>query len=68
MMLKAFPISDQSLGIENDVLDTFDGYSPRFHGIHGPDEVSRWFQDAGLTEVEVLPQDTSIRGIKPRQG
>src|SRR2546425_795338 len=27
---RVFPFSDQGLGTENDILDTFDGYSPRF--------------------------------------
>jgi len=62
---RAFPFSNQGLGIENDILDTFDGYSPRFHGIHNPDEVIPWFEKAGLTDIRTLPWDTAVRGRKP---
>ena len=63
---RAFPFSQQGLGLENDILDTFDGYSPRFHGIHSPAEVTEWFQTAGLVNVrEPGPWHTSIRGEKP---
>lgn len=60
-----FPISDQQLGLENDILDTFDGYSPRFHGVHAPDEVVAWFREAGLEAIETLPINTSVRGRRP---
>jgi hypothetical protein len=59
-----FPFSDQRLGVENDVLDTFDGYSPRFHGIHSPDEVTGWFRDAKLTNIRTFPWNTAVRGRK----
>ncbi len=62
---KAFPFSNQGLGIENDILDTFDGYSPRFHGIHNPDEVVSWFEKVGLEDIRVLPWDTAVRGRLP---
>jgi SAM-dependent methyltransferase len=57
-----FPISDQGLGIQNDVLDTFDAYSPRFHGIHEPEEVLDWFRHAGLKDVRTFPWPTAVRG------
>jgi SAM-dependent methyltransferase len=57
-----FPFSDQGLGIENDVLDTFDGYSPRYHGIHSPEEVKAWFRAAGLTDIQEYPWHTAVRG------
>ncbi|HMF14142.1 MAG TPA: methyltransferase domain-containing protein [Gemmataceae bacterium] len=57
-----FPISDQGLGIENDVLDTFDAYSPRFHGVHSPAEVKDWFRAAGLTNIREYPWPTAVRG------
>jgi SAM-dependent methyltransferase len=57
-----FPFSDQGLGIENDVLDTFDGYSPRYHGIHSPEEVKSWFRAAGLTDIHEYPWHTALRG------
>ncbi len=62
---KAFPFSNQGLGVENDVLDTFDGYSPWFHGIHNPPEVIEWFEEAGLTDIRTLPWDTAVRGRRP---
>lgn len=63
--LQLFPISDQGLGLDNDVLDTFDAYSPWYHGTHTPDEVVGWFEAAGLEDVRVLPWDTAVRGRRP---
>ena len=64
-----FPISDQGYGLENDVLDTFDGYSPYFHGTHAPAEVEGWFREAGLGEIEGQPGwPTAVRGTKPPAG
>ena len=61
-----FPFSNQGLGLENDILDTFDGYSPRFHGVHKPEEVKSWFQEAGLIDVRIPgPWSTSMRGMRP---
>jgi SAM-dependent methyltransferase len=57
-----FPFSDQGLGVENDVLDTFDGYSPRYHGVHAPHGVAAWFQAAGLSDIRILPCATAVRG------
>lgn len=65
MIYKVFPFSNQGLGIENDILDLFDGYSPKFHGIHTPEEVIMWFESAGLTDVRSLPIHTTVTGIKP---
>ena len=59
-----FPFSDQGLGLENDILDTFDAYSPRYHFIHNAEEVSRWFAEAGLSEIRVLGVPTSVTGVK----
>lgn len=61
-----FPFSDQGLGMENDILDTFDGYSPTYHGIHSPGEVRSWFEEAGLEDIHE-PGDwkTSMRGRRP---
>ncbi|MDA8240168.1 MAG: methyltransferase domain-containing protein [Nitrospiraceae bacterium] len=61
-----FPWSDQGLGVEYDVLDTFDGYSPRYHGIHSREEVMAWFKEVGLIEV-YSPNDcnTAVRGRLP---
>jgi SAM-dependent methyltransferase len=60
-----FPVSDQGLGLENDVLDTFDAYSPWFHGVHTPEEVMQWSREAGLVNVRSLSRDTSVRGERP---
>ena len=48
---RVFPFPTHGLGIEYDILDTFDGYSPRYHSIHSPEEVEGWFGEAGLTEI-----------------
>ncbi|BBL69926.1 class I SAM-dependent methyltransferase [Methylogaea oryzae] len=63
---KAFPFSDQGLGIENDILDTYDGYSPTYHGVHSPEEVMGWFQESGLVDIS-QPSDwlTCVTGVKP---
>lgn len=65
-LYRAFPFSDQSLGLENDILDTFDGYSPQYHGVHSVDEVFGWFRENGLVDIE-NPSSylTSVRGRKP---
>ena len=60
-----FPFSNQGFGLENDILDTFDAYSPWFHWTHTPEEVSAWFRAAGLRDVRVMPWNTSVRGVKP---
>jgi SAM-dependent methyltransferase len=57
-----FPISDQGLGLENDILDTFDAYSPRYLGIHSAEEVAVWFRTAGLTNIRAYPWPTAVRG------
>lgn len=65
MFRRLFPYSAQGLGLENDILDTFDGYSPRYHGVHSPEEVEVWFRDAGLSDI-VRPSawTTCVRGRK----
>ena len=62
---RSFPFPTHGLGIEYDILDTFDGYSPTYHGTHSPEEVEQWFRDAGLTEI-TRPSDweTCMRGGK----
>jgi SAM-dependent methyltransferase len=59
---RVFPISDQGLGLANDILDTFDGYSPRYHGIHSPAEVEGWFREQGLRDIRRLDWNTAVRG------
>ena len=65
MISRIFPFSAQGLGLENDILDTFDGYSPRFHGIHSPDEVEGWFRECGLVDIERHPISTAVSGVRP---
>jgi len=64
---RVFPYSDQGLGLENDILDTFDGFSPHYHHIHSPLEVREWFEEESLDEIH-QPSDwrTCMRGIKPQ--
>jgi SAM-dependent methyltransferase len=64
VLRRVFPFSDQGLGLENDILDTFDAYSPAFHFTHGAEEVARWFADAGLSEIRVLAVPTAVTGVK----
>ena len=45
-------------------LDTFDWYSPRYQWKHTYDEVERWFQEAGLTDVQRGPVAVSVRGAR----
>ena len=61
-----FPISNQPFGLENDILDTFDAYSPRFHGTHSEAEVRAWFAEAGLEEITSTPWRTAVQGRRPR--
>jgi SAM-dependent methyltransferase len=66
MIRRTFPFSTQGLGVENDILDTFDGYSPSFHGIHSPEEVEGWFREAGLTDIRRPSNwNTCVRGVRP---
>jgi len=64
---RSFPYPRDTNGFEWNVLDLFDSYSPAFHGIHSPEEVRRWFQEAGLVDVkEPSPKyPTCMRGRKP---
>ncbi len=65
-LLEVFPYSRQGLGYDWDVLDTFDGYSPRFHGAHGQQEVFDWFRAAGFSNVAQVPGPwtTAVRGVR----
>lgn len=60
-----FPFSDQPYGTQLNILDTFDGFSPKFHHIHSPEEVYGWFVEAGLTDIFEPGWITSIAGRKP---
>ncbi|MEO5360118.1 MAG: methyltransferase domain-containing protein [Nitrospirota bacterium] len=59
-----FPFSNQGLGLDNDILDTFDGYSPKYHGVHSEKEVVGWFEECGLKNIQTLQFKTSVRGNK----
>jgi SAM-dependent methyltransferase len=63
LLRRLFPFSTQGLGLEFDILDTFDGYSPRYHALHAPEEVEGWFREAGLVDIR-RPSDwrTCVRG------
>lgn len=61
-----FPFSQQGMGLENDILDTFDGFSPQFHGTHTLEEVQGWFREQGLEDVRSQPlHPTAVTGLKP---
>ena len=49
------------------VLDTFDWYSPRYQWKHTYPEVRRWFEEADLNEVQMLPRPVAMRGKKKAQ-
>ncbi len=63
---QVFPFPTHGLGVEYDILDTFDGYSPHYHWIHSPEEVEGWFRETGLVEItRPSDWDTCVRGTKP---
>lgn len=47
------------------VLGDFDSLSPRYAYVHTQDEVSRWFAEAGMTDVLVLDRPTAVSGRRP---
>ncbi len=46
---------------ENRVCDTFDWYAPAYQFHHTVEELSSWFNDAGFTQLRVLPPEKSGR-------
>ena len=58
------PVSNQGRGLEWDVLDTFDAYSPRYQWKHEESEVVGWFKDANLEDIQALSFPVSVRGRK----
>jgi len=60
-----FPTSQQGFGIDFDILDTFDGVSPKYHWVHSVDEVKGWFKECNLIDVQ-CPSDwiTCVSGKK----
>lgn len=64
LLRRLFPFSEQDLGLENDILDTFDAYSPKFHFTHRPEDVARWFADAQLQDISILGVPSAVTGTK----
>jgi SAM-dependent methyltransferase len=50
---KAYPLNDRQVR-EWAILDTFDALGARFDNPVTPDEMRKWFQDAGYGEIEVF--------------
>ncbi|MFQ5858730.1 MAG: hypothetical protein ACE5LU_24270, partial [Anaerolineae bacterium] len=44
------------------VLDTFDNLSARYQSRHTYDEVRGWFEEGGLKEIVLLPNQIGVRG------
>jgi SAM-dependent methyltransferase len=59
---QVFPLSWQQSGIENDILDTYDAYSPYYYDTRMPEEVEAWFREANLQNIRTLSFKTAVRG------
>lgn len=46
------------------LLDTFDWYSPRYQSKHSHAEVFRWFEKAGLQEIQIFDGEVTMMGTK----
>jgi ubiquinone/menaquinone biosynthesis C-methylase UbiE/uncharacterized protein YbaR (Trm112 family) len=58
----ALPMSYEKLSAWR-VLDTFDWYSPRYQSKHTYDEVTAWFREANLSDVEAIERwPVAVRG------
>jgi len=44
------------------VLDTFDNLSPRYQSRHTYEEVCGWFEEGGLRNIVLLPNQIAVRG------
>jgi SAM-dependent methyltransferase len=44
------------------VLDTFDNLSPRYQSRHTYEEVRGWFEEGGLKNIILLPNQIAVRG------
>lgn len=62
--LKNLPLPDK-YSTENQILDTFDAYSPKYNFYFNEEEVTSWFYNAGLINVTRNSFPTSICGQKP---
>ena len=47
------------------ILNNFDAYSPPYNHQHTKKEVSGWFANSGLTDIQLLDVDSAVRGAKP---
>jgi SAM-dependent methyltransferase len=47
------------------ILDTFDWYSPWYQSKHTYEEVFRWFEGCGLSDLRVIEQPIAVQGRKP---
>jgi len=50
---------------ETRLLDTLDWYSPKYQSKHTYEQVFRWFEACGLTELSVAEIPIAVRGRKP---
>jgi SAM-dependent methyltransferase len=62
--LKNLPLPNK-YGLENQILDTFDAYSPVYNFNFGDKEVYKWFTLAGLVNIKRNAFPTSMSGQKP---
>jgi SAM-dependent methyltransferase len=65
VLFHAFPKTHSYDSYDWRVLDTFDWYSPRYQFKHSYPEVSRWFREAGLVDIDLLDVEVAVRGTKP---
>jgi SAM-dependent methyltransferase len=49
------------------VLETFDWYSPKYQSKHTYEQVFRWFENCGLTDLRVVETPIAVRGRKPER-
>ncbi len=60
---RLIPIS-LSNKLSESILDTYDCYSPKYQNAYDVHEIFRWFEDAGLKNIRVMPQPVTILGYK----
>lgn len=46
------------------ILDTFDWYSPKYQSKHTHWEVFKWFQDNGIRDIKIYPNEVTMSGVK----
>jgi 2-polyprenyl-3-methyl-5-hydroxy-6-metoxy-1,4-benzoquinol methylase len=62
--LKNLPLPN-TYGLENQILDTFDAYSPVNNFYFGDIQIYGWFTEAGLVNIKRNTFPTSLSGQKP---